>query len=64
MLPIHSRFNARLGAALVAFALPVSTEPIVISQMWHPRLERDPGHRWLRGLVLAVCRETLPPSNC
>lgn len=50
--------------ALVAFALPVSTEPIVICQMWHPRLERDPGHRWLRGLVLAVCREAPPPSNC
>jgi hypothetical protein len=25
--------------------------------MWHPRLDADPAHRWLRGLVLATCRE-------
>jgi hypothetical protein len=24
--------------------------------MWHPRLDRDPAHRWLRGVVLEVCR--------
>ncbi|WP_374585567.1 LysR family transcriptional regulator [Ideonella dechloratans] len=60
---VPASFFAR-QEALVSFALPVNTEPIVISQMWHPRLERDPGHRWLRGLVLAVCREAPPPSNC
>ena len=64
---VPASFFTHLGGqskTLVAFALPVSTEPIVISQMWHPRLERDPGHRWLRGLVLAVCRDAAPPSNC
>jgi hypothetical protein len=25
--------------------------------MWHPRLDRDPAHRWLRGVVLEVCRQ-------
>ena len=39
-----------------AFALPVQTEPITISQIWHPRLDADPGHRWLRGVLLAVCK--------
>ncbi len=43
-----------------AFELPVTTEKITISQMWHPRLEADPVHRWLRQLVLAVCRERVP----
>lgn len=64
---VPASFFTHLGGqndTLVAFVLPVSTEPIVISQMWHPRLERDPGHRWLRSLVLAVCREAAPPSNC
>lgn len=42
--------------ALRAVPLPVETEPITISQMWHPRTERDAGHRWLRGLVVDVCR--------
>jgi len=41
---------------LRALPLPVETEPITISQMWHPRMERDPGHRRLREVVLAVCR--------
>ena len=40
-----------------AFPLPVRTEPITVSQIWHPRLDADPAHRWLRGMVLAVCRD-------
>lgn len=40
-----------------SFSLPVRTEVITISQMWHPRLDADPVHRWLRGLVLTICRE-------
>jgi DNA-binding transcriptional LysR family regulator len=40
-----------------AFPLPVQTEPITVSQIWHPRLDADPAHRWLRGTLLAVCRE-------
>ncbi len=39
-----------------AFPLPVQTEPITVSQIWHPRLDADPAHRWLRGMLLAVCR--------
>jgi DNA-binding transcriptional LysR family regulator len=38
------------------FELPVRTEPITVSQMWHPRMDADPGHRWLRGLVLSIGR--------
>lgn len=41
-----------------AFALPVHTAAFTISQMWHPRMDADPAHRWLRGLVHGVCRET------
>lgn len=40
-----------------AFELPVETGEITVSQMWHPRLEADPVHRWLRQLVLSVCRQ-------
>ena len=48
-----------LGArdALRSFELPVATQHITVSQMWHPRLDRDPAHRWLRGVVLEVCRQ-------
>jgi DNA-binding transcriptional LysR family regulator len=47
------------SASTFAFALPVTTEEITVSQMWHPRLEVDPVHRWLRQLTLTVCREQL-----
>lgn len=43
--------------AIYTFELPVETAQITVSQMWHPRLEADPVHRWLRQLVLGVCRQ-------
>jgi DNA-binding transcriptional LysR family regulator len=46
------------SASIHAFELPVKTEEITVSQMWHPRLEVDPVHRWLRQLALSVCRGT------
>jgi DNA-binding transcriptional LysR family regulator len=47
------------SAGTHAFELPVTTGEITVSQMWHPRLEVDPVHRWLRQLTLTVCRERL-----
>jgi DNA-binding transcriptional LysR family regulator len=59
-----SFFNATQGhqtksgpVVIRSFPLPVRTEAITVSQMWHPRFDADPAHRWLRGLVLATCRE-------
>jgi DNA-binding transcriptional LysR family regulator len=43
-------------SAMRVFPLPVRTEPITVSQMWHPRMDADPAHRWLRGLVRTACR--------
>jgi DNA-binding transcriptional LysR family regulator len=63
-LVTSSFFNATHGhqtksgpAVVRSFPLPVRTEGITVSQMWHPRLDADPAHRWLRGLVLATCRD-------
>lgn len=39
-----------------SFPLPVRTDAITVSQTWHPRMDADPAHRWLRGLLLAICR--------
>jgi DNA-binding transcriptional LysR family regulator len=53
----HAQAMRRHGAIdAVSFTLPVRTPPITVSQMWHPRMDHDPAHRWLRGLVLAACR--------
>lgn len=45
---------------LQSFELPVRTPPIKISAMWHPRMDADPAHRWLRGTFVEVCREAYP----
>jgi DNA-binding transcriptional LysR family regulator len=34
------------------FELPAPVDEITVSQMWHPRMDADAGHRWLRGVVL------------
>ncbi|MCP2261188.1 transcriptional regulator, LysR family [Streptoalloteichus tenebrarius] len=36
--------------------LPVRDRPIVVGQAWHPRMDADPAHRWLREQVAEVCR--------
>jgi DNA-binding transcriptional LysR family regulator len=43
-------------SGLRSFPLPVEIAPITISLMWHPRMDADPAHRWLRGLILETCR--------
>ena len=47
--------KAARNDAMHVFELPVTTSPITISQMWHPRLELDPAHRWLREQVRLAC---------
>ena len=59
ILRIHAARGGPARTGIVAFELPVETEKITVSQMWHPRLGADPAHQWLRQLVLAVCREGL-----
>ncbi len=48
-----------LAEGLAIFELPVMTPEIVISAMWHPRLDADPAHRWLRETFVAVSRDAL-----
>ena len=50
------------GTPMHCFALPVRTDAITVSQMWHPRANADPPHQWLRGVVLSVCRPYLAGS--
>ncbi|MCX4163385.1 MULTISPECIES: LysR family transcriptional regulator [Paraburkholderia] len=52
--------HAATSNTVYTFELPVAIDGITVSQMWHPRLENDPVHRWLRQLVLRVCRQVVP----
>jgi DNA-binding transcriptional LysR family regulator len=44
----------RLGLRIRHVDLPVSTPEIAIAQAWHPRFDKDSGHRWLRQAVRAA----------
>lgn len=37
-----------LGHGLQVFEPPLPLAPYALSLVWHPRLDADPGHRWLR----------------
>ncbi len=47
-------------SGLEGFGLPVPTPEFMISAMWHPRLDADPAHRWLRETVMSVCQQAYP----
>jgi DNA-binding transcriptional LysR family regulator len=47
-------------AGLARFDLPLPLPEFRISAMWHPRLDADPAHRWLRDTVMSVCRAAYP----
>ena len=52
--------NDLLTCGLESFTLPLPLPDIVVSAMWHPRMDADPGHRWLRNRVMAFCNTVYP----
>lgn len=52
---VPDRHTANLREGMHTFPLPFETPEFTVSLLWHPRLDADPAHRWLRGLVRAVC---------
>ena len=34
-------------------------EEFTVSLLWHPRMDADPVHKWLRECIRDVCRATL-----
>jgi len=59
----------RTSANLVVFPIPAPfrVPDLSFEQLWHPRYERDPGHLWLRDLILNAVgtrpRQTRPSSR-
>lgn len=57
---VPERHTGGLRQGMHSFPLPVAIAPFTLSMIWHPRMDGDLGHRWLRGLVRAVCTEKRP----
>ena len=52
---VPERHTGDLRAGMHSFALPLPVAEITVSLLWHPRMDGDPAHRWLRGCVREAC---------
>jgi len=52
---VPERHTRNLRSGMFSFRLPFTTPDIMVSLMWHPRLDADPAQRWLRQCVRDVC---------
>jgi DNA-binding transcriptional LysR family regulator len=55
---VPERHTGKLRTGMYSFPLPVSTAPFTVSLLWHPRLDADPAHRWLRECVQDAVKPT------
>jgi DNA-binding transcriptional LysR family regulator len=54
IVPEHHTAETRRD--MNTFALPFELPEFTISLLWHPRLDGDPAHRWLRNGVREICK--------
>lgn len=52
---VPERHTGNLRIGMLGFPLPFTTPEITVSMLWHPRMDADSAHRWLRGCVRDVC---------
>jgi DNA-binding transcriptional LysR family regulator len=52
---VPERHTGNLRAGMHSFPLPVSVPEFTVSLLWHPRMDGDLAHRWLRECVKEIC---------
>jgi DNA-binding transcriptional LysR family regulator len=52
---VPERHTGNLRGGMHSFTLPVATPEVTVAMLWHPRLDADPAHRWLRSVVRDIC---------
>ncbi len=52
---VPERHTGTLRSGMWTFALPFAMPPFTVSMLWHPRLQADPVHQWLRARCHEVC---------
>lgn len=52
---VPDRHTTNLRTGMFSFVLPIPTLEFTVSMLWHPRMDADPAHRWLRTRVREVC---------
>lgn len=54
---VPEKHTGALRAGMFSFPLPVAVTDFTISLLWHPRMDGDPAHRWLRNCVNDACQD-------
>ncbi|AOE79034.1 LysR family transcriptional regulator [Pseudomonas lurida] len=54
---VPERYTTHPRDGLHSFALPLTLPVFTVAMLWHPRLDADLAHRWLRGCLREVCAE-------
>ena len=52
---VPERHTGNLRDGMRSFALPVEVPGFTVSLLWHPRMDGDPAHRWMRTCVRDAC---------
>lgn len=52
---LPEQYTGNLRSDMHSFRLPFDIADHTVSLMWHPRLDADFAHRWLRGVVREIC---------
>lgn len=52
---VPERYTAQQREGLFSFTLPLALPTFTVAMLWHPRLDADLGHRWLRGCLREIC---------
>lgn len=55
---VPERHTGILRTGMFTFELPFAMPTITVSLLWHPRMDADPAHRWLRGCVRGLFTAT------
>jgi DNA-binding transcriptional LysR family regulator len=52
---VPERHTAGLRRGMSTFVLPLAIPAFTLSMIWHPRMDGDLAHRWLRGHIRNLC---------
>jgi len=55
---VPEKHTGNLRSGMFSFTLPVPSPELTVSMLWHPRMDSDMAHRWLRGCLLDICTVT------
>ncbi len=54
---VPERHTGVLRAGMHSLVLPLPLAPFTVAMLWHPRMDGDAAHRWLRACVRQTCAQ-------